>query len=285
MKKLKRKLNFDVCTFCNHKCTFCSNPDQRTIKSQVTLDQYIDVMDNVMRYIIIDEIGLSAKGEVLVNKDLSSIIKTTKDRYNIPYIYISSNGALMDRDRSIELIESGLDSTKFSINAVDKQSYHKVHQSDDFDIVIQNLKDLIDLKRTKYPTHKIFLSSVISMDEDLLKDKFKNILGEDYFSYIDGISVFQLTYTSKFETIESDKKITKGCKIPFTEIYINSDCSLGLCCKDYFDEINFGSLLTNDFLKLYKGKAYEDIRQMHIDKVFPNNHLCKNCLLFDNGEH
>jgi len=281
MKKLKRKLNFDICTFCNHKCTFCSNPDKRTIKDQVSYEQYIKVMNNVTKYIQAEEIGLSAKGEVLINKDLAKIIKATKEQFNIPYIYISSNGALATKDEMITLIEAGLDSTKFSINAVDKESYNKVHQSDDFDVVIHNLKDLIELKRTKYQTHKIFLSAVIDMDEDELKSKFKEILGEKYFNLIDGISVYQLTYTSKFEEIQSDKKITKGCKIPFREIYINSDCTLGLCCKDYFDEVSFGSLLTNDFLELYEGDAYEEIRQMHIRKIFPDNHLCKNCLLYD----
>jgi wyosine [tRNA(Phe)-imidazoG37] synthetase (radical SAM superfamily) len=252
----------------------------RTIKSQVTLDQYVKVMDNILRYIEVDEIGLSAKGEVLINKELVSILKTTKQRYGISYIYISSNGALATRDKMIELIDAGLDSTKFSINAISKEEYKKVHQSDDFDLVVQNLKELIKLKRTKYTTHKIFLSSVIAMDEDELKQRFEKILGKEDFALIDDIFVFTLDYTPKFEEIKSDKKITKGCKIPFREIYVNSDCTLGLCCKDYFDEINFGSLLENDFLKLYNSKKYENIRQMHIKKEFPNNHLCKNCLLY-----
>ncbi|MEA3513207.1 MAG: radical SAM protein [Campylobacterota bacterium] len=281
IKKLKRKLNFDVSTFCNHKCTFCSNPDTRTIKSQVSYEQYIKVMDNVMQYIETNEIGLSAKGEVLINKDLASIIKVTKEKYSIPYIYISSNGALATKEKLSELLEAGLDSTKFSINAVTKEEYEKVHLSDDFELVIKNLKILIDLKRTKYPNHKIFLSSVIDMKKEQLIDHFKSILGEEDFALLNGIDIFTLDYTPKFEETKSTKKITKSCPIPFNEIYINSDCTLGLCCKDYFDEISFGSLLENDFLELYNSKECEDIRQMHIKKEFPDNHLCKNCLLYE----
>jgi len=145
--------------------------------------------------------------------------------------------------------------------------------------VIKNLKILIDLKKSLYPNHKIFISSVTSKDEVIIKQYFKEILLDDY-QYIDGISIYKITYTSKFEYTKSTKKITKSCNIPFNDIYINSDCTLGLCCKDYFDEINFGSLLENDFLKLYNSKKYEDIRQMHILKQFPDNHLCKNCLLY-----
>jgi len=278
--KLIKKLNFDICTFCNHKCTFCSNPDERTIKNQVTLNQYVQVMDNVMKYLDVKEIGLSAKGEVLINKDLSKIIKTTKDRYKIPYIYISTNGVKATKKEFVSLLESGLDSTKFSINATNKEDYLKIHLSDDFDKVIENLKILIELKKTSFTKHKIFISSVTNINQDILKREFKNILGEDVYQYIDDIFVYEITYTSKFDTIKNDKKIISKCKIPFNEVYINSDCTLGLCCKDYFDEIGFGSLLENDFLTLYNSDSYEQIRQMHIENDFPDNHLCKNCLLY-----
>jgi len=279
--KLVKKLNFDICTFCNHKCTFCSNSDERTIKNQVTLNQYVQVMDNVMKYLDIKEIGLSAKGEVLINKDLSKIIKTTKDLYDIPYIYISTNGAKATKKELVSLLESGLDSTKFSINATNREDYLKIHLSDDFDKVIENLKILIELKKTSFVNHKIFISCVTDTNRDTLKKEFKNLLGKDKYRYINDIFVYKITYTSKFDTIKSDKMIISKCKIPFDEIYINSDCTLGLCCKDYFDEIDFGSLLEKDFLTLYNSDNYEQIRQMHITNKFPDNHLCKNCLLYN----
>lgn len=282
--KLKRKLNFDVCTFCNHKCTFCSNPDSRTIKSQVSYDQYVKVMDNVTKYIHADEIGLSAKGEVLVNKDLARIIEITKTKYNIPYTYISSNGALATEKVMLNLLESGLDSTKFSINAVTKEEYAKVHLSDDFELVIKNLKILIELKRTKYKQHKIFISSVTNIDKETLKNTFKDILGEKDYMYINDIFVYKISYTSKFEEVKKDAQVTKKCSIPFDEIYINSDCTLGLCCKDYFDEISFGSLLETDFNELYNGDEFKTIKKMHTDSMFPDNHLCKNCLLFEDSD-
>ena len=278
--KLKRKINFDVCTFCNHKCTFCSNPDTRTIRSKVSYEEYIQVMDNVMKYIQTDEIGLSAKGEVLINKDLSKIIKATKEKYKIPYIYISSNGALASKNKIEELIQSGLDSTKFSINATNREDYKKTHLNDDFELVMKNLKSLISLKKEKYPKHKIFISSVINMKEIDLENDFKELLGEEDFSYLNGISVFELAYTAKFEEVKKDQEVTKKCPIPFDEIYINSNCTLGLCCKDYFDEISFGSLLEKDFLEIYQNEYFKEIRNMHKNSKFPDNHICKNCLLY-----
>ncbi|MDQ1264545.1 MAG: radical protein [Campylobacterota bacterium] len=277
--KTVKKVNFDICTFCNHKCTFCSNSDPRTIKYQTSLNDFRKVMQNVTKYVEPSELGLSAKGEVLVNKEFVQIIESSKKDFNIPYVYFSTNGALLDKTKAIQVIEAGIDSIKFSINAVDVQTYKNVHQVDDFNVVIENFKNLLELKKSKYPKLKLTISSVINMDEKELKSMFKKLFGEN-FELIDMISVYAITYTPKFNEISSSKVVTKKCSIPFKELYINSDGSLGLCCKDYFDEINFGSLLDSDFMDIYNGDKFKEIRAMHENNVFPDNHLCKNCLLY-----
>ncbi|MFT7860917.1 MAG: radical SAM protein [Sulfurimonas sp.] len=280
MQKMKKKVNFDICTFCNHRCTFCSNSDPRTIKAQTSLAEFRKVMQNVSRYVEMDELGLSAKGEVLVNKEFTEIVRSAKEEFHIPYIYISSNGALMDEVKAVELIEAGLDSIKFSINALERDSYKSVHLVDDFDEVITNFRTLLKLKKERYPKLKLFISSVIDLDKESLTKRFSELF-EENFELIDGISLYPLTYTPKFEEVKKDQKVTKKCSIPFNELYINSDGTLGLCCKDYFDAINFGSLIDNDFMDIYNSKEFKAIREMHKTSEFPDNHLCKNCLLFD----
>ena len=282
MKKMKKKLNFDVCTFCNHKCSFCSNSDERTIKYQTSLDEFRKVMQNVLQYVEADDLGLSAKGEVLVNKEFTQIVRSAKEEFKIPYLYISSNGVLMDEAKAIEVIEAGLDSIKFSINALSREVYKDVHKADDFDKVVANFKTLLCLKKEKYPKLKLFLSSVVDISKEELQKGFRELFNED-FDLIDGISLYALTYTPKFESVDTSKQPIAKCSIPFKELYINSDGTLGLCCKDYFDEINFGSLLENDFMDIYNSEAFKEVRSMHKKSEFPDGHLCKKCLLFDGG--
>lgn len=238
-------------------------------------------MRNVLQYVETDELGLSAKGEVLVNKEFTEIVRSAKEEFGIAYLYISSNGALMDEAKAVEVIEAGLDSIKFSINALSREAYKEVHKVDDFDKVIANFKTLLKLKKEKYPQLKLFLSSVIDMSKEELEEGFRELFGKD-FDLIDGVSLYALTYTPKFE-VDSTKQPSAKCFIPFRELYINSDGTLGLCCKDYFDEVNFGSLLENDFMEVYNSKAFKEIREMHKKSAFPDGHLCKKCLLFDGG--
>jgi MoaA/NifB/PqqE/SkfB family radical SAM enzyme len=279
MTKLPKKVNFDICTFCNHKCTFCSNSDKRTLKDTVKKEDFIQVMDNVTQYLQIDEIGLSAKGEVLINKDISDIIKVCKQKYKIPYVYISSNGALLTKDVADNILKAGLDSIKFSINGIEKNEYNKTHLKDDFEIVIENFKYLIELKKTTYPNLKILISCINDNYKEIILSKFEEIFKED-FKYIDNILKYNISFTPKFKKFTFDESKLKPCPLALEEIYIDSDCRLGLCCKDYFKEFDYGSLLTNDFLDLYNSTVIKELRNMHINKSFPDNHFCKKCLLF-----
>lgn len=279
IERMEKKVNFDICTHCNHACTFCSNSDPRTIKSQVNRTEFSDVMENLTRYVTVTELGLSAKGEVLINKDLEQIIRIAKERFHIPYLYFSTNGALLNPRRAYKILEAGIDSIKFSINATDPKHYETVHRSDDFPQVIDNLKELIDLKKSRFPHLKILISVVGTYEKEEVEKTFSTLL-KARFNLIDRVLFYPITYTSKFEVPLSDKPIQSRCRIPFDEIYINSDCTLGLCCKDYFDEINFGSLIKEDFLKLYLGEPFASIRQMHKRGDFPKEHLCRKCLLY-----
>lgn len=280
--KMIKKLNFDICTHCNHACTFCSNPDKRTIKDKVSANDFEKVMANVMKYVDADELGLSAKGEVLINKDISQIIKLAKNVFNINYIYISTNGALLSKKMAVELLDAGLDSIKFSINGWDQKSYKDTHKKDDFEKVINNFKELLILKKERFPKLKIMISSIVNMSKEDVLLSCEKLFGDDYM-LIDNINKYNISFTSKSTNFDVDMTKIKPCPLALDEIYIDSDCRLGLCCKDYFKEFDYGSLLSNDFLSLYDSKKFTALRKMHVKKKFPKDHFCKKCLIF-NGE-
>jgi MoaA/NifB/PqqE/SkfB family radical SAM enzyme len=280
MNFFPKKVNFDICTYCNHKCTFCSNADTRTLKDTVSYLDFITVMDNVTKYVDVDELGLSAKGEVLLNNDIINIVRVAKERYGIKYVYISSNGAFLTKKLAKKLLQAGLDSIKFSINGYDAESYRIVHLKDDFLKVIKNFNDLLELKSTEFPNTKIFISSIIDINKVELEKYFQKYFSKHY-DLISGVLKYNITYTPKFNDFKVDKSKLKACPLVFNEIYIDSDCRLGLCCKDYFKEFDYGSLLKYDFKTLYQGDNMSSIRKLHTDMALPEDHFCKKCLIFE----
>lgn len=277
----KFKVNFDVCSFCNHKCNFCSNNDERTIKSKVNIYDFEKTLDNLSNYIEIDSLSLSAKGEVLMNKDLSKIIELSKSKYYIPYVYFSTNGSLLTKERALEILAAGIDSIKFSINGFSKEEYYSIHLKDDFNLVLENVKELLKLKKELFPNLKIYISSVTNKKLSDIKILLKEKLRENS-QYIDDFFKYDLQFTPKYIPQGSTIIDSKNCLISiFREIYIYSDCSLGFCCKDYFEETKFGSLLDNDFLELYNNERFKLLRTNFTNNIFEKDSLCYNCLLFE----
>ena len=121
-------------------------------------------------------------------------------------------------------------------------------------------------------------AEIIEQFKKKLRGYFKN------FDLINDILHYTITYTSKFEKNGDDESRLRPCPLVFNEVYIDADCRLALCCKDYFKEFDFGSLLKNDFKELYFSKPMEEIRLMHQNIAFPKDHTCRKCLLFSPKE-
>ena len=62
------------------------------------------------------------------------------------FTYITTNGTILEPMK--ELVANGIDSLKFSINAINREQHKQLTKVDDFDLTICNLKELI-----KYRNH------------------------------------------------------------------------------------------------------------------------------------
>jgi MoaA/NifB/PqqE/SkfB family radical SAM enzyme len=281
--KTIKKVNVDVSTFCNHACDFCSNPDDRTKKFRMSPDDFVRVMDNIGQYIdfrTIEDFGLSAKGEPLTNKSFIEIVSIAKQKYQLQYIYISSNGVVINARVAEQLFEAGLDSIKFSINAISRESYAQTHGKDQFSKAVQGLKHTIALKKCSFPNINILISCISSDSQEDIERFWQEELDSDY-QYINGIWKRDLLFTpADLQDVEDESKIVARCNKPFDEVWVNADCHLFLCCMDYFGEVDLGSLLEHDFLALWNGEAMNEVREMHQTGKFPSDHICYRCLAF-----
>ncbi len=91
-------------------------------------------------------------GEPLLNSELPAMVHHLKKR-NV-YTLFNSNGILLNSRRQHELIESGLDELRISLDAATAEGYKKIRSSDQFDRIIRNLhtfKKLLDNRSLSRP--------------------------------------------------------------------------------------------------------------------------------------
>src|ERR1700730_1694778 len=103
----------EVANRCNSKCETCPltfSPQENA--RQLSLDEFKSLVDQMpaLRRAVMQGIG-----EPLLNRDLAPMIGYLKQRG--VYVVFNTNAALLTRRRQLELIDSGLDELRISLDA------------------------------------------------------------------------------------------------------------------------------------------------------------------------
>lgn len=134
---------FEVANRCNSLCATCPitfSPHESA--KQLSLEEFKDLVGQLpeLRRAVMQGIG-----EPLLNRDLAPMIRHLKGRD--VYVVFNTNATLLTRRRQIELIESGLDELRVSLDGSTPETYLKVRGIPAFERVIANVAETVRTKR------------------------------------------------------------------------------------------------------------------------------------------
>ena len=168
---------------CNHRCIFCAL-DYLEYKP-VFLDKDL-ILKNLrdMAEKGVKSVMYAGEGVPLINKSTPELVNQTK-ALGID-VAMSSNGVLFSKEAASECLGS-FTWVRFSVNAGTAGTYQQVHRCrlGDFERIIQNLSDAVEVKRSKG------LSTTIGVQLLLIPENFEEVftlartvkeIGVDYFS-------------------------------------------------------------------------------------------------------
>ncbi len=149
---------------CNYRCGFCA---LRMREKQPKDDMSLDFFKKITRQMYnagVEEIGIFYLGETLMAPMLAvQACDYLKYELHIPYVFLTTNGSLAYEDILHGLMNAGLDSLKFSMNASDSEQFKEVMgvKPKLYEQSLNNLKKAFEIRnRCKYKT-KIYASSIM----------------------------------------------------------------------------------------------------------------------------
>ena len=146
---------------CNYRCKMCYFSDEEKRKTYRGILGYEDIetiAGRLFHRALKLQIGCGA--EPTLYKDLVKVISLGK-KYNVPYISITSNGALLTRELLTEAIEAGLDELTLSAHGVTRETYEYLMANGKFDRFQELLADIAEIKK-KYPAFKLRINYTIN---------------------------------------------------------------------------------------------------------------------------
>jgi len=236
----------------------------------------------------INRIHLYKDGEPLLNKNLGSMIAYAKEMNVSDSIEITTNAAALTKDRANEIIESGLDTIRISVEHVHDKEYKNITKTfGDYGKIIKNVRYLHDEKVRRRSRLHVFVKIIDVGLSDADKNKFI-----DNFSEIsDSINIDKpMGWSQSFEKAIglnmvdmvgmdgfTEKKDRIVCPAPFSRLAVNFDGTVSICCVDWSHGTVVGDLKESSLSDIWNGVKLREFRLKHLRGKRSEIPACAGC--------
>jgi len=284
--RLRKSLGFPINILieptrkCNYNCIQCPRQTFTEIKNmdkmEITLEDFKHIMRQIGKYLF--TIRFWHYGEPLINAELTEMIKLAK-KYQI-FTVLSSNCSLLGGDVSAKLIECKLDYLIVSLNAATPKTHQRLTQRDDFNTVVDNLKQFIESK--KQMNYKL---PFINLQFIVMKDNLNEIQEIKKASEAMGIDKLSFKYLGhkrrELGPDDADYRLNglEGilfCSLPYEESVICANGDVIPCAVDIRSDFIMGNIFQEKFRTIWNNNRYRDFRRI-INKDINSINICSDC--------
>lgn len=303
-----RYFELEVTTRCDLRCTMCEHTYWREESRDLKFEQFKKIIDQFPK---LKWLGTTGIGTSFLNRDYLRMLEYAKSKG--VYIELFDPCHRLNEGLAGRIVkERLLDRLFISLDGATKGTYEKIRIGADFDAVVGNIKNLVEIKRrhkTSFP--EVSFHFIISKDNYREVPAFielvHEIAGRDnigvMFTHLmhpfDEIKdmVFEIPGDIKKEAKRLAKKYrirdiwgknARSKKQPigkcteWTMPFIFSDGSVIPCCagneansREFQVKTRLGNILEEPFEKIWKGEAYRRLRDMVHEGKVPVQ--CRSC--------
>jgi len=279
---MPRNMMVELSNACNHACIFCTSPHMSRKIGRIESGLLHRIMMEA-RTDGVEEIGFYTTGEPFIHKELDKFTAEAST-LGYRYIYISTNGALATPERARKVIDAGMNSIKFSINAGSRETYKLIHGHDDWDKVMANLRFISEYRKTLDRPLKLFVTFIVTNqtahEVESFRERIEPLVDEVVFHKVHNQSG-QMNAAEEIlspnpggESFKSDAV----CKMPFNRLHVSCEGFLTLCCVDYQNYLAVADLKEMSLREAWNAPLFQDMRRRHLERDLAGT-LCGNCWL------
>jgi len=297
----------DPTNVCNLKCALCATGrgTLRMEKGHIDLALYRKIIDTLGPYLY--ELCLFNWGEPFLHKDFFALVRYAK-KYALR-TDTSTNFNVATGETIREIVDSGLDSLTVSIDGMSQETYSKYRVGGDFDVVMSNLRALVEEKKRrnsatpeivfrflvmKHNVHE--MEAARRLAEELGCRFKKKTIRVDMWNFGEGNIEEQVALAAEWLPEETrfnrykkrdEKRAKKGrvhvCKDLWQRVFISPQGGIYPCCNIWKDSDLFSDSFDGDFKTIWNNEKYRMARRLFRGKKVDLDFICKRC--YESGSH
>lgn len=285
-------ISLEPTTSCNLRCPECPSGLRSFTRptGMLTHETYQKIIDELapsLSYLI-----FYFQGEPYLNPKFLEQVKYAHEKRI--YTATSTNAHYLDDAKAKATVLSGLDRLIISIDGTSQETYEQYRVGGSLEKVIEGTRNIVKWKRelkSRTP-HIIFQYLVVKPNEHQLEE-VKTLAKElevdevafktaQIYDYENGSELIpSIEQYSRYKQLPNGKwkiknKLINHCWKMWHSCVITWDGKVVPCCFDKDAHYQLGTMETESFREVWKGKAYENFRASLI-KSRSEIEMCKNC--------
>ena len=155
----------DLIDHCNLRCVMCPHLSHfERPASRLSMEAFERLAQAV--FPITRQINLSCGYEPFILKNIADYVAVTR-RYEIPFVYLTTNATLLNRPNCEQLVAAGLPCLAVSIDGATRETYESIRVRAHFDRLIENLRTLIQVKTEMHSSSPTIQFNYVLMEETI----------------------------------------------------------------------------------------------------------------------
>lgn len=279
-KGFPREVHIENTNLCNAKCLMC--PREKMSRSTGIMDfaLFKRLIDECAKKWQVQEVHLHGYGECLIEKDFHLKVRYAKEK-NIKSVYIVTNGSLLTKEVSKELISAGLDRIKISFYAARKDTYERIHCGLNFEQVENNVYDLFSARKEMNSRKPAIVLQFLPQKENTGENQLFVSKWEKFIDLSNGDSLSQYELHNyglgrNYNPVEPAKK-SKKCLLPFDTMQILWNGLVVPCCFDFNADMALSDVKDRSIEDAWNSEAFRKLRNLHRSKKISRIPLCNKC--------
>lgn len=284
-----RIIEMEITNHCNFQCLMCKTGTgiakrERGYMSAQLYEKFLNEIEG--KGCAVKFVG---QGEPTLHSEFIEFIKKAKEKGIT--CHLTTNGSMFDREYIAKILDSGLDSVKFSFQGVTAEGYRMLRKKDDFESLLGRIEMLYRMREDRGESFPFITvgTSVTKETEGEIKafrkrvEKFcdKVEVGVTTLEYIDLTQIGDEAAVQYLERMKEEQgrcaRRYYCCHQVFDVITLHWNGSICACCADNDEVMVLGNLKTMTLEDCWNSDKEKRFRNILADRQYEKLPLCRDC--------
>jgi radical SAM protein with 4Fe4S-binding SPASM domain len=271
--RFPKSIRIESTNACNGRCSMCPRQRMKRQVGTMDFDLFKRIVDQIPRGK--RTIHLHNFGEPLLDGHIFEKIEYCKSKGFSTRMF--SNLNLLSEHMARDLIRSGLDDLKVSIDAANRKTYESIRVGLSYDSLVKNIETLVELRKTSGSARPKISVLAINMQSNSSEiDEFEKF----WRGKVDRVIVTKL---HNWAGSGERAGLSHGAQLPCLRLWqtvtVLWNGDVVPCCMDYDAQAVLGNVNTHSLRDILSSPALRKLKSMHVTGRIDEIPLCRTCEL------